>query len=370
MHPDRRDPAGGSSVSGHNVLDVTDLSVEFADRSSGWRSAKVRVVDRVSFHVAPGEIVGLVGESGSGKSTTARAVLRLVPAVDGRVVLLGTDITDLGDRRMRQHRRDVQMVFQDPYSSLDPAMTVRALLAEAIRLNGRPSKAEVRDRAAELLRMVGLDDVHLDRYPSEFSGGQRQRIAIARALATDPRLIVCDEAVSALDVSTQHQIVELLRELRDRTGVALLFIAHDLAVVRKIADRTLVMYGGWIVESAPSQHLFSSPRHPYTLALLSAVPIPAPVRQRRRSRIVLSGDVPNPAALPSGCRFQERCPLVFDQCRHEEPPARVFEQGEVRCHLSGLDDGLRLEHQGVDSVVDAEETDVRGDTSPTSTKER
>lgn len=317
------------------ILDVEDLSVAFNVRRSGWRPTKVTVVDRVSFQIAPGEIVGLVGESGSGKSTTARALLRLIPNTgDGRIVLLGRDITGLNDRGLRSYRRHAQMVFQDPYSSLDPAMTVGALLAEAIGIDGdRRSKADVRRRSVELLEQVGLSAAHIDRYPAEFSGGQRQRVAIARALAPRPQLIVCDEAVSALDVSTQRQIVQLLKRLRAETGVAILFIAHDLAVVRQIAERTLVMYCGQIVEEGPSRGLFSAPAHPYTLALLSAVPVPSPTRQRARRRIVLAGDVPNPAEPPAGCRFHPRCPFAFDPCREVEPTPTPTPSGSVRCHL-------------------------------------
>ena len=245
-----------------NVLEVSDLSVAFPTRDGGWRGSEVTVVDRISLTIAPGEIVGLVGESGSGKSTTARGILRLIPST-GRIVLHGVDISTMGDRQLRPHRRHAQMVFQDPYSSLDPAMTVAALLAEAMQLDGvKRSRREARERATELLEQVGLGAVHLDRYPAEFSGGQRQRVAIARALASKPSLIICDEAVSALDVSTQRQIVRLLRTLRAETGVAILFIAHDLAVVRQIADRTIVMYCGQLVEEGRSVELFRAARPP------------------------------------------------------------------------------------------------------------
>ncbi|HUF97703.1 MAG TPA: ABC transporter ATP-binding protein, partial [Ilumatobacter sp.] len=270
----------------NSVLDVNNMSVSFSVRGRGWKSRQVGVVDRISFSIAPGEIVGLVGESGSGKSTTARALLRLIPTSgDGTITLHGVDITSMSERQLRHHRRHAQMVFQDPYSSLDPSMTVAALLSEAIALDGTTrTRQQRRDRALELLVQVGLGEVHLDRYPAEFSGGQRQRVAIARALGSNPKLIVCDEAVSALDVSTQRQIVRLLQRLRTDLGVAILFIAHDLAVVRQIADRTIVMYCGQIVEVSTSTSLFSEPAHPYTVALLSAVPIPAPVRQQTRRR--------------------------------------------------------------------------------------
>jgi peptide/nickel transport system ATP-binding protein len=317
-----------------SVLEVADLRVSFTTRD-GWRGGRVTVVDRVNLTIAPGEIVGLVGESGSGKSTTARAILRLIES-EGRIVLHGVDISTMGERQLRPHRRHAQMVFQDPYSSLNPAMTVAAILGEAARLDGvKRTRRQARQRAAELLAQVGLGAVHLDRYPGEFSGGQRQRIAIARALASNPSLIICDEAVSALDVSTQRQIVRLLRRLRDETGVAILFIAHDLAVVRRIADRTLVMYCGQLVEAG--RELFRQPAHPYTVALLSAVPIPAPARQRGRHRLLLSGEPPNPAAPPAGCRFHERCPFVMDICRHTEPVETPTAGGAVRCHLHQLD---------------------------------
>jgi oligopeptide/dipeptide ABC transporter ATP-binding protein len=322
------------------VLEVTDLSVAFANRGGGWRASDVTVVDRVSLTIAPGEIVGLVGESGSGKSTTARGILRLIPS-SGRIVLHGVDISGLADRQLRPHRRHAQMVFQDPYSSLDPAMTVAALLTEAMRLDGvKRTRREARERATELLQQVGLGAIHLDRYPAEFSGGQRQRVAIARALASRPSLIICDEAVSALDVSTQRQIIRLLRRLRNETGVAILFIAHDLAIVRQIADRTIVMYCGQLVEQGRSVELFDQPAHPYTLALLSAVPVPAPARQRGRHRLILSGDAPNPAAPPSGCRFHERCPFVMDVCRTTEPITTEIGDHTVRCHLHQLDSPL------------------------------
>lgn len=318
-----------------DVLQVEELCVAFDVPTGKWgRRRPVRVVDRLNLTIAAGEIVALVGESGSGKSTTARGILRLVPLESGRVVLDGSDITTLSDRELRPHRRHAQMVFQDPYSSLDPAMTVADLVTESLRLGGRRPKSECYERSRVLLENVGMRAEHLDRYPAEFSGGQRQRIAIARALAPEPRLIVCDEAVSALDVSTQNQIIVLLRELRARSGVAILFISHDLGVVRQLADRTVVMYCGQAVETGPTRRVFSAPAHPYTRALLAAVPVSSPRRQRERARIVLTGDPPNPLDPPTGCRFHTRCPVAMDVCRRIEPPTVDLDTGgQVACHL-------------------------------------
>jgi len=330
------------------VLELESLSVAYAVPTGRWgRRRPQRVVDAVDLHVDEHEIVGLVGESGSGKSTTARGALRLVPIESGRARLDGVDITDLSERALRPLRKRAQMVFQDPYSSLDPGMTVAQLVGEALELVGRLSRAERRRRVREVLAQVGLSGDQLDRYPHEFSGGQRQRIAIARALAPQPRLVVCDEAVSALDVSTQNQILTLLKRLRDDTGTALLFIAHDLAVVRKIADRTVVMYCGTVVETGPTRQLFAAPQHPYTVALLSAVPVASPTRQRQRRRILLTGDPPNPLDPPAGCRFHTRCPFVMDRCRTERPPLRDTEGGgTVRCHLHDEPGPLPWTHVG------------------------
>ena len=318
-----------------NVLELDAVSVAYNIPTGRWgRRQPRRVVDGVDLHIAEAEIVGLVGESGSGKSTIARGALRLLPIDAGRSRLDGVDITDLSERTLRPLRRHAQVVFQDPYSSLDPGMTVHQLVAEALELQGRLSRRDRRSRVLQLLTMVGLNRDHLDRYPHEFSGGQRQRIAIARALAPSPRLVVCDEAVSALDVSTQNQILTLLKQLRDETGTAFLFIAHDLAVVRKIADRTVVMYCGKVVESGPTEHVFIAPQHPYTVALLSAIPVASPTRQRRRQRILLTGDPPNPLDPPAGCRFHTRCPFAMDRCHVEAPVKRVLPNGgTVHCHL-------------------------------------
>lgn len=325
------------SAPGAAALELRDVSIAFpvATGTLGRRVPR-RVVNQVSLTVAAGEAVGLVGESGSGKSTTARAAMRLLPVESGRVLYGDTDVTDLSDRAMRRHRRRVQMVFQDPYSSLDPGMTIDRVIAEPLVYHTDMSRAERHERARDLIVKVGLTVGHLDRHPYELSGGQRQRIAIARALALDPEVVICDEAVSALDVSTQNQILLLLRQLRDEMGVGYLFIAHDLGVVRQLTDRTIVMYCGEIVEQGPTRDLLSDPAHPYTRSLLSAVPVPSPKRQRERRRIVLRGDAPDPLNPPSGCRFHERCPEVMDICRTVVPaPVTIRDGGTVRCHLYG-----------------------------------
>jgi len=292
----------------------------------------LRIVENVSFGVERGEVVALVGESGSGKSTVARAALRLLPIDEGSIYLNGVDISTLSQRALRPHRRNAQLVFQDPYSSLDPSMTAIEIVEEPLR-ELPISRSERQDAAQELLASVGLAGVE-GRYPYEFSGGQRQRIAIARALAPEPGLVVCDEPVSALDLSTQNQIIALLDSLRHTLGVSYLFISHDLSVVRRIADRVLVMYAGEIVEEGPTEQVFREPVHPYTLALLSAVPVVVGDRSRRARRIVLKGDLPAPGAPPPGCRFHTRCPFVMDICRSEVPERTAFDNGRsARCHL-------------------------------------
>ncbi|OWY81415.1 ABC transporter ATP-binding protein [Rhodococcus sp. BUPNP1] len=317
------------------LLTVRGLRVEFpVGRRTARRKQMVRAVDEVDFDIFPGETFALVGESGSGKSTTARGILRLVDVAQGSVVLDGVDVTALSRSELRTARRHMQMVFQDPYSSLDPSHTVGDAIAEPLEVHTDLSDEDRRRKVGRLLEQVGLRAEHADRYPYEFSGGQRQRIAIARAIAVEPKLVIADEAVSALDVSTQNQVIALLEQLSAELGIAYLFIAHDLAVVRHIAHTTAVMYLGRIVEWGPTERLFTEPAHPYTQALLSAVPVPDPGRQRRRERIRLSGELPDPANPPTGCAFSTRCPLVMPVCRESRPAVtEVAGGGQVACHL-------------------------------------
>ena len=295
-------------------------------------SGYVHAVDDVSFSIAPGETLGLVGESGCGKSTTGKAILKLTDATAGSIEWRGRPLNDLGPRDMRPIRRELQAVFQDPYASLNPRMRAMDLVAEPIRNFEQPTPAELRERVAALFAKVGLRADQMVRYPYEFSGGQRQRLGIARALAPNPKLIVCDEPVSALDVSVQAQVINLLMDLQDELGLSYLFIAHDLAVVEHISHRVAVMYLGRIVELTDKRSLFSAPQHPYTEALLAAVPVPDP--GLKRSRTIVTGDVPSPIAPPPGCRFHTRCPYAFDRCRVEEPLMReVKPQHFAACHL-------------------------------------
>jgi peptide/nickel transport system ATP-binding protein len=317
------------------LLAVNDLRKHFPVRGGffGRRARFVHAVDGVSFHIDRGETLSLVGESGCGKSTIGRAILRLFDLTAGQVMLDGERIDTMGARALRPLRRRMQVVFQDPFSSLNPRMRVRDLLAEPIRNFGlATSSIDVARRIDALLDKVRLSRDAARRWPHEFSGGQRQRIAIARALAAEPDLIVCDEAVSALDVSVKAQIVNLLQDLQRELGLALLFISHDLAIVQHITHRVAVMYLGRIVELAPKRQIFAAPRHPYTQALLSAVPVPEP--GAARSRIILKGDIPSPIDRPAGCHFHTRCPHVFDRCRTEEPALRQLPDGPlVACHL-------------------------------------
>src|SRR5216683_5078564 len=320
------------------LLQVNDLKKHFPVRGGLFsrKSSWVHAVDGVSFEVERGETLSLVGESGCGKSTVGRAILRLFDITAGQVVLDGQRIDDLSPDGLRRMRRRVQVVFQDPFSSLNPRMRVRDILAEPIRNFGlAKSSAELEAKVAALMDTVRLPRDALSRRPHEFSGGQRQRIGIARALAAEPDLIVCDEAVSALDVSVKAQIVNLLQDLQREFGLALLFISHDLAIVEHMTHRVAVMYLGKIVELAPKKSIFAAPKHPYTEALLSAVPTPEPGARRRR--IILKGDVPSPINPPKGCRFHTRCPYAFDRCRVEEPELRAMRDGQfVACHLHDL----------------------------------
>jgi len=305
----------------------------------------VRAVDGVSFAVAKGETLGLVGESGCGKSTTGRAIIRLYRPTEGRIVFDGTDLASVEGEALRRMRRRMQMIFQDPYASLDPRMTAGSIVAEPLEIHGVAAGAERRERVRELLTIVGLDPEYGVRYPHEFSGGQRQRIGVARALALNPDLVVADEPISALDVSIQAQIINLLERLQGQFGLTYLFIAHDLSVVRHISDRIAVMYLGRIVEVAPSRELNAVPLHPYTVALLSAIPIPDPIVESRRRRIILKGDVPSPVNPPSGCRFHTRCWLRErlgnpERCEVDDPAPREVSAGHtVACHFAEQVDG-------------------------------
>jgi len=320
------------------MLTVRDLRVHFPiyegvifDRQVG----AVRAVDGVDLDIADGQTLGLVGESGCGKSTVGKAIVRLVPITTGTVVFDDIELSKLEGAELRKARRHVQMIFQDPYSSLNPRQNVGSTIAEPIKTHSLRQGAAVGQRVLELLDAVGLPRGAAHRYPHEFSGGQRQRIGIARALAAEPSLIVADEPVSALDVSIQAQVINLMEELQQNLGLTYLMISHDLAVVHHIADAVAVMYLGGIVELAPADRLYTEPLHPYTLALMSAVPVPDPVVEDRRQRTVLQGDLPSPANPPSGCRFRTRCPFVQARCAEEQPVLREVRPGhKVACHFA------------------------------------
>src|SRR6478609_6932156 len=315
------------------LLEVEGLVKHFVAARSvfGRPTAHVKAVDGVSFAVEAGKTLALVGESGCGKSTVSRLVLRLIEPDAGQIRFEGRDLLALDADELRNFRRDAQIIFQDPYASLNPRMTVSQILSEPLALHGLVPRAKRRARVEELLTLVGLEPRYARRYPHEFSGGQRQRIAIARALAVEPKLIICDEPVSALDVSIRSQILNLLRDLQGRLGLAYIFVSHDLAVVKHIADRVAVMNLGTIVETADAQPLFASPRHPYSRALLSAIPVPRP--RAKRSRIVLQGEMPSALNPPAGCRFHTRCPYVIERCRIEVPQLLADGAGHATaCH--------------------------------------
>jgi peptide/nickel transport system ATP-binding protein len=335
----RSEQETNTSPSSEPLISVQGLSVEYAIGGNGfWGHSRgsLRAVEDVSFEIPRGETLGLVGESGSGKTTTGRAVLRKVPLAAGRIVFDGEDITDLHGEKLRRYRKRMQLVLQDPYASLNPRMRVFEIVAEPLLVHGvvsriRDAEPQVRD----LLALVGLPPDVLFRYPHAFSGGQRQRIGIARALSLHPDFIVADEPVSALDVSIRAQVVNLLQDLQEQLGLTYLFIAHDLSVVRHISHRIAVMYAGKLVELGLPDQIYDDPKHPYTRALLSAVPVPDPAVEKTRRRIVLSGSVPNLADPPSGCRFHTRCPIAVDRCREEEPPLTQRAPGhQAACWLT------------------------------------
>ncbi|AUJ23841.1 Oligopeptide transport ATP-binding protein OppF [Virgibacillus dokdonensis] len=316
------------------LLEVKGLQKHFAVKGGvfGRKKRVIKAVDDVSFSVREGEILGIVGESGCGKSTTGKAILRLLEPSSGEVMFAGKRIKDLEAKELRKLRKDMQIIFQDPYASLNPRHTVEKIIAEPLLVHGMAAKAARKQRVKELLEIVGLNSYHASRYPHQFSGGQRQRIGIARALANHPKLIICDEAVSALDVSVQAQILNLMQKLREEFQLTYLFIAHDLSVVKYISDRVGVMYLGRMMELADKDTLYENPKHPYTQALLSAVPTPDP--DGIRERIILKGDVPSPANPPPGCVFHTRCPQAMDICKTAKPAFQEMEANHfIACHL-------------------------------------
>jgi oligopeptide transport system ATP-binding protein len=331
-----RDQLRGRVTQGDVLLDVRNLKVHFpvtAGLIVQRKIADVKAVDGISFYVRKGETLGLVGESGCGKSTTGRAILQLYRPTEGEVKFGDVELTQIKGGELRRMRRRMQMIFQDPFASLNPRMSVGAIIGEPLAIHGLAKGKGRRERVAELMRVVGLNPYYANRYPHEFSGGQRQRIGVARALAVEPEFIVADEPVSALDVSIQAQIINLLEDLQEQFGLTYLFIAHDLSVVRHISDRVVVMYLGKLMELTGRDELYANPLHPYTKALLSAVPIPDPEVELKRERIILTGDVPSPMHPPPGCVFNTRCPIAIDECRQAIPEWReVSPDHWVACH--------------------------------------
>ena len=328
-----------TAVASKTLVDVRDLKMHFPltqgivfQRVIGY----VRAVDGVSFSIERGQTLGLVGESGSGKTTIGRTIVRLYKPTAGQILFGDKDLATMGGEELRQARQRVQMVFQDPFASLNPRYTIGSLIAEPMHIYKVASRAEIRERTSELLRVVGLRPEYIDRYPHEFSGGQRQRIAVARALSINPEFVIADEPVSALDVSIRAQVLNLLQRLQQQFNLTYLFVSHDLSVVRHVADRIAVMYLGRIVELADRDEIYAAPKHPYTKALLSAVPIPDPQIEKKRQRIILSGDLPSPINIPSGCRFHTRCPMAQQICREVEPAFEAKEGREhyAACHFS------------------------------------
>ncbi len=358
--PQAAGPGPATNAAAVPLLEVRDLVVEFpVGGRVGWRAnrAVIRAVDRVDLTIASGETLGLVGESGSGKTTTGRAIVRLLDPTAGSIKIEGQEIATLGGEELRKLRRRFQMIFQDPFASLNPRMTVRSIVEEPLVINSIGTPTERTARAIELLELVGLSARAANRFPHEFSGGQRQRIGIARALALNPRLIVADEPISALDVSIRAQILALLERLQAELDLTYLVVAHDLAIVRRISDHVAVMYLGRIAENAATAQLYGAPLHPYTIALLSAVPIPDPVIQAKRRRIILRGEIPSPANPPSGCHFHTRCWLYQrlgepETCRVERPPLRtVADQHDVACHFADRVDGSLEQRQATGRVT-------------------
>jgi len=323
--------------SGGPLLEVRNLVKYFAIKGGLWQRtvAHVKAVDGVSFSIYPGETLGLIGESGSGKSTVARTILRLVPATSGEVLLEGRSVLSAGRAELHKMRRDMQIIFQDPYGSLNPRMSVGEIVGEGLRVHNTGTAGDREREVTRLLEVVGLRGQHSGRFPHEFSGGQRQRIGIARALALQPKLIIADEPVSALDVSIQSQILNLLADLQGEFNLTYLFVAHNMSVVEQVSDRIAVMYLGKIVELAPAEQLYQQPKHPYTQALISVIPMPDPTAARERKKTVLQGDIPSPVNPPSGCHFRTRCPIATDYCAEVEPELREVTKDQVAaCHYA------------------------------------